>query len=176
METRERRATVKVGFTGHQRLQDPTGWDWVNRELDEVLSQYSQPLTGITSLAIGGDQLFATTILRHRGMLEIIIPFSGYELTFAAGNERQMYYRLLNSASKIEVLEKIGSDEDAYFEAGKQVVKLSDLLITVWNGKPAAGLGGTGDIVKYAKGLHKKIIHLNPLDRTVTEIGIDDCI
>jgi hypothetical protein len=100
--------------------------------------------------------------LRHGGTLEAIIPFDGYESGFAEGHDRQTYRRLLNSALKAEVLTRTGSDEEAYFEAGKRVVDVSDLLVAVWNGKPAGGLGGTADIVRYAKQREKRVIHLNP--------------
>jgi hypothetical protein len=41
--------------------------------------------------------------------------------------------------------------EAAYFAAGKLIVNRCDLLLAVWDGQPAGGLGGTGDIVGYAR-------------------------
>ncbi len=35
--------------------------------------------------------------------------------------------------------------------AGRAVADRSDLLLAVWDGAPAAGLGGTADIVRYAE-------------------------
>ena len=40
------------------------------------------------------------------------------------------------------------------------------MLIAIWNGDDSKGLGGTGDIVQYAKFKNKKIIHLNPINQT----------
>ncbi len=34
--------------------------------------------------------------------------------------------------------------------AGVWMVDRSDRLVAIWDGKPAAGLGGTGDVVAYA--------------------------
>ena len=160
---------MRIGITGHQRLKEPSSWKWVSSELDSLLAQLESPLIGITSLAIGADQLFANAILRHGGSLEAVIPFTGYENTFSAGHDRQEYTRLLNSASKVEILEKRGSDEEAYLEAGKRVIDLSDILVAVWDGKPAAGLGGTGDAVNYALQTQRKVIHLNPVTHKVIE-------
>jgi hypothetical protein len=161
---------MRVGITGHQRLQEPARWGWVKRELDGVISSLTLPLTGITSLAIGTDQLFANAVLQRGGSLEIIIPFAGYESTFSEEHDRQEYLRLLRLALKQEVLEKYGSDEEAYLASGKRMVDQSELLIAVWDGQPAVGLGGTGDVVSYAVQQRKRTIHLNPITQQVEEL------
>ena len=161
---------MRVGITGHQRLKEPARWNWVRRELDRFLSSLTPPLIGITSLAIGADQLFADAVLQRGGSLEIVIPFAGYESTFSEERDRQEYTRLLRRALKQEVLEKCGSDEEAYFASGKRMVDQSELLIAVWDGRPATGLGGTGDVVRYAAKQRKRTIHLNPITQEVSEL------
>ena len=158
---------MRVGITGHQRLREPTGWDWVRRELDRLLSSFTPPLVGVTSLAAGADQLFADAVLRHGGSLEAVIPFDGYESTFSEERDRHEYLRLLQRALSKEVLEKFGSDEEAYLTSGKRMVDRSELLVAVWDGRPAAGMGGTGDVVSYATQQGKRIIHLNPLTQEI---------
>ncbi len=158
---------MKVGITGHQRLADPSGWSWVKSHLDAILGQCPPPLTGISLLAIGADQLFADAVLRHGGILEAIIPFDDYESKFPEGSERGEYHRLLEMASTVEVLPRAGSDEESYLAAGKRLVEISDLLVAVWDGKPAAGLGGTADVVGYAQEMGKGTIHINPVTRLV---------
>jgi hypothetical protein len=161
---------MRIGITGHQKLKEPSNWRWVREEFYRLLSPLPS-LIGVTSLAIGADQLFANAVLQYQGSLEIVIPFAGYESTFSEGYDRQEYRRLLHLALKAEVLEKHGSDEDAYFAAGKRMVDLSELIVAVWNGEPAAGLGGTADVVNYAVQQRKRIVHLNPINQEVTEIG-----
>jgi hypothetical protein len=161
---------MRVGITGHQRLKEPALWGWVERELDRLLSALAPPLVGVTSLAVGADQLFAEAVLWNGGSLEVVVPFEGYELTFAEGRDRNSYGQLLQRALRKEVLEKHGSDEEAYFAAGKRVVELSELLIAVWNGLPATGLGGTSDVVSYAVRRRKKTIHINPITREIDEL------
>lgn len=161
--------TMNIGITGHQKLEDSSLWGWADTEIDELFSKNTQSLIGISSLAIGADQLFANSVLRNSGSLWVIIPFNGYELKFSEGTHREEYFRLLNRASQVEVLEWIESDELSYFNAGKRLVDLSDILFAVWNNKPAAGLGGTGDVVKYAIDSNKKVFHLNPITQTVNE-------
>lgn len=161
---------MRIGVTGHQRLTEPAQWGWVKLELDRFLSSLPPPLTGITSLAIGADQLFANAILEHGGSLVVVVPFAGYEFSFSEGHDRQEYARLLGRAVKREVLEKRGSDEEAYLASGKRMVEQSELLVAVWNGLPAPGLGGTGDVVGYAVQQRKRTIHFNPITREVKEL------
>jgi hypothetical protein len=162
---------VKVGITGHQRLKDNAAWEWVKPELDNILVHLPKPVIGISSLAVGADQLFAQSILQHGGSLNVVIPFEDYGSRFEQDQDRKRYLELLNMASQINVLPRSGSDEESYYKAGKHVSDISDLLIAIWDCKPAAGLGGTGDIVKYARNLGKRIIHVNPVDQTVTQIN-----
>lgn len=161
---------MRIGVTGHQKLNEPANWEWVKQEIDRFLSAVSPPFTCVTSLAVGADQLFANAVLQHGGTLEVILPFPEYESTFTKSHERQEYTRLLQQALKIEVLEKHGSDEDAYLASGKRMVDTSELIVAVWDGKPAAGRGGTGDIVIYAIQQRKRTIHLNPNTRKTTEL------
>lgn len=158
---------MKVGISGHQRLSEPGRWEWVRRELRECLASLPPPVAGITSLAVGADTLFAEIVLELGGSLAVVIPFNDYEDKFLDQQDKQSYRTLLSRAATVETLQRSGSDDEAYFASGKRVVDLSDLLILVWNGKPAAGLGGTGDIAVYARQSQKAIIHLNPETRTV---------
>lgn len=50
------------------------------------------------------------------------------------------------------------------------MVDRSELLIAVWDGLSATGLGGTGDVVSYAVRQRKKTIHLNPITQGVGEL------
>jgi hypothetical protein len=152
---------MKLGVTGHQRLVNQ---DWVQQEIVRMIHLLSAPITGVTCLAVGADQIFAQAVLDCGGALQIIVPCGEYEKTFDPDGLLK-YKRLLSQATTSEVLPLISCNEDAYFLAGKKVVDVSDLIIAVWNGEPAAGLGGTGDIVEYAQLQCKRYVHVNPVTR-----------
>jgi hypothetical protein len=156
---------MKIGITGHQRLNDSASWAWVEDSIDQELDAICPPLIAISSLAVGTDQLFAQIVRRRGGKVHAIIPFADYERTFS-NNDLQLYRELLEVAS-IEILTTSGSDEDAFFSAGKYIVRLAEYLIVVWDGKPAKGRGGTGDIAAYAKTLGIPLTHINPINRTI---------
>ena len=159
---------IKIGITGHQKLDDATAWNWVESVTCQKLDMIKRPITAISSLAIGVDQLFASLVMDRGGQLYAVIPFEGYERTFTPLHI-ETYHRILSKAITVEVLQTQGTDEDAYLAAGKRIVELADLMFAIWNGQPAKGKGGTADIVSYA--LEKKIplVHINPQDRTVTQ-------
>jgi len=154
-----------VGISGHQRLPQDDDWEWVRGELVTCL-RATPALVGVSSLAIGADTLFARVVLELGGLLSVVLPFHDYENRFNSPEERVEYRTLVRQASTIEVLHRSGADEEAYYAAGRRVADLSELLIVVWNGKPAGGLGGTADIVKYARQRGKRMVWLNPSDRT----------
>ena len=159
-----------VGVTGHQQLPSRRAWTWVRRQVDSFLDR-TPHLTGISSLAIGADQLFASAVLRKGGTLEVIVPFPDYEDRFSTPHQKLAYRRLLAKASRVTVLERAGTDQDCYLEAGKRIVQSCELLLAVWNGEPASGRGGTADIVTYALNLPKPILCINPIDRKVLDLN-----
>ncbi|HEX4964405.1 MAG TPA: hypothetical protein VF173_26545 [Thermoanaerobaculia bacterium] len=161
---------MRIAITGHQTLRGSRGWGWIEGELRRIVTGCSPPWIGLSSLAVGADQRFAEIVLQLGGAIEVIVPFPGYETRFAAEEERAAYRRLLAAAQAVKVLPRVSeNDEELYFIAGRRVVDESDLLIAVWDGRPAAGLGGTADVVAYAGRQGIKVVQVNPVDGLVTE-------
>lgn len=157
-----------IGITGHQQLQDGSAWKWVEEELSSILREVQQPFTGVSSLAIGADQLFAKMVLERGGNLHAVLPFSDYVNTFTTSAHRDHYLDLLALATNIEILPSLQNHQQSYLAAGHRVVDLSDWILAVWNGKEAAGLGGTGDIVAYARSVGRAGVHVDPVRRQIS--------
>jgi hypothetical protein len=69
---------------------------------------------------------------------------------------------LLKSASSIEVS---GAAEDrtaAYLHCGLCTVDRADLVMAVWDRNPARGVGGTAEVVEYARSKKKPLILIHP--------------
>lgn len=141
---------TRLGVTGHQAIPD-VALDFVAEGITGQVSAVSPAdlVVGVTSLAAGADQLFATIVIRCGGSLHVVVPASGYETTFN-GKDRSEFSRLLQLASEVERLPFDAPTEEAFFAAGKRVVDLCDVLLAVWDGEPSRGLGGTADVVRYA--------------------------
>jgi hypothetical protein len=158
---------MQIGITGHQRLEDAKAWVWVGRVMREELARVGSPLVGVTSLAVGADQLLARLVLEAGGTIHAVLPFADIERSFSP-KDVPAYRELVRQAS-VEVLDTHGTDEDAYLAAGQRVVELSDVVLAVWDGKPAKGTGGTADVVAYAIRRGVPLIHINPLSQTVRQ-------
>ncbi len=163
----EGRAGLKVGITGHRTLNDSAAWTWVRRELTALLRKTARPLVGVTSLAIGADQMFAEIVLELEGDIEAVIPFPDYERTFDNELDLANYRRLMAKSKHVEIQQNCVTEDEAYLKAGQRVAELSDLLIAVWDGQPARGLGGTADVVRYAAATGKRGVRLNPVSYRV---------
>ena len=140
-----------VGFTGHQTLTASTRTA-VAGAVSALLRRLDDgSLEGVCSLAAGADQIFARALLAAGGRLHVVVPCAGYVNTFTTGETRASYTELLASAASSEELPYPSPTEEAFMAAGRRIADRSDLLLAVWDGAPAAGLGGTADVVRYAK-------------------------
>jgi hypothetical protein len=165
---------IKIGITGHQRLSEPLAWAWVESAIRQELENRKPSTTqliGVSSLAIGADQLFARCVLETGGSLIAVIPFPDYIRTFETQENKECYESLKKCASEVIILPHDSDDQSAYLAAGKLVVETSDLLFAIWDGQPAKGKGGTGDAVEFALKNNKSVVHINPDSKTVLELS-----
>lgn len=158
---------MKVGVTGHQR-REGIDWLWVENELRRAFASLESPVDAYGSLAEGADQLFARVALEVGANMFAIIPKDDYEKHFA-GPAKSRYSELL-SQSIVENMALNCPDEEAFLNAGQRIVDEVDLLFAVWDGKPARGKGGTAEIVAYALRVGKRVRHLDPIRKRVSEL------
>ncbi len=145
---------MKIGVSGHQHIP-AAALRYVHSEIANLIQVFTSDLVGISSLASGADQLFASDVLAAGGELHVVVPSSKYEESFATVQDANTFFELLGRASIVETLDHPIPSQAAFLHAGRRVVDLSDLLVAVWDGKPPRGRGGTGDIVQYARDVGK---------------------
>lgn len=155
-----------VGITGHQDIGDTAAVSWVRRELEIQLRNCDVTL-GLSSLALGADQLFVDVLRALHVPFEAVIPSAEYEETFTSPSARSMYRSHLAAARRVHCLPFTRPSEEAFYAAGKWIVEHCDLLLAVWNGLPARGLGGTADVVRVAMDLSRAWVRIDPNQRTV---------
>ena len=108
-------------------------------------------LHGVSSLAEGADQLFAAHVVAAGGMLEVILPCAGFASSLVTDDGRARFEQLRRAAGTVTTLPYPEPSEQAFLAAGQTLVERCDHLFAVWDGRPARGLGGTADIVTYAR-------------------------
>lgn len=163
---------LRVGVTGHRHLlaehvecvREQTRavlkalhdqvHDLVKRTEIAAVYHNGPPLLRIVSpLAEGADRLVAGEGLALGYELQCPMPFfqPEYEQDFEMPGSLEEFRKLLGRASAILELDGDRADADtAYLTVGRMVMRHSDVLIALWDGDPAAGKGGTGDIVDEA--------------------------
>jgi hypothetical protein len=152
-----------VGFTGHRTIPDASAMaDRVSGVLGNLAAAHSS-LLAVSSLASGADTVFVREVARRGIPFMLVLPFppERFRQDFAPG-EWASVAGLLEQAAHVDVVRAAASDDEAYMEAGARVVDQADVVLAVWDGQPTAGLGGTGDVVTYARELGKPLVLLHP--------------
>jgi hypothetical protein len=155
---------VIVGITGHQKRRG-LDWNWVSATLGAELAALGNVSRALSSLAAGADQRFASAALELGIPVSAVLPMSGYE-RFLRGRDLARYQALLARCDQL-VLDGKGRPNEAFLAAGRYIVDHCDVLFAVWDGLPAGAMGGTGDVVEYARQSGRRIVHIDPLAQTV---------
>lgn len=146
---------MRIAVTGHRSFDDAAATHIsarVAEVLDEALDA-GRSVRVVTSLAEGADQLVAALAV-HRGIpLEVIVPAHGYAESLSGAEDRRQYADLLARADSVRVLDHPEPSPAAYLDAGLTMLAGASLLIAVWDGEPARGVGGSGEIVTRAQEL-----------------------
>ncbi len=160
---------VRVGVSGHRYITPScTGLHDAIRYVVEVIASAQPPIRmrstpvcvrAVSSLAEGADRVLARAVLLAGGQLEAILPLdvADYSADFSSPASQQEFADLLGKAVAREVVPPGASREDAYETAGKVVVDRSDVMVFMWDGRPARGHGGTAEIFEYALRRRKPI-------------------
>lgn len=175
----------RIGVTGHRSSR--LAADQVERIGDQVQSildlaenaataasrcydqQYADAdpiLYFVSALADGADTLAAKRALDSKWRLLAPLPFSveDYARDFS-GEDRKEFEAMLSAADSIAELDGVRdssmAEERAYLQAGLVTVDQSDMMIAVWDGEEARGVGGTAMIKEEALNAGKPVIWIN---------------
>ena len=153
-----------VGFTGHRRLRQPDKVGALLRELLVSLSaEIPGQLVGHSSIAIGGDTLFAEACLASDMPWIALLPFAeGDFKSDFSDTDWDKARQLLQRAARVESLVGTKDRNVGYLECGLATVEEADLMIAVWDEEPSRGTGGTADVVAHARNFGKPLILLHP--------------
>lgn len=153
---------VKIGVTGHRDLDDV---DQITSSVDEVLREIKntflgESLTIISPLAEGADRIVAWRAMEN-DEVHLIVPLPldvpEYMHDFTRISSKAEFVTQLEQADQIIDLPAEETREASYLAAGLYVLDHSDVLIAIWDGKPALGPAGTGQIVAEARRRSKPI-------------------
>jgi len=124
-------------------------------------------VTLLSSLAEGADRLVALEVLKVPGsILEVVLPLEreDYMQDFESVESKREFEELFSCARSVRRVAQKHSRNEAYEQAGRYIVDHCDVLIALWDGKPAAGQGGTAEIVEYARKKNRPLIWIHTED------------
>jgi len=147
---------IRIGVTGHRILAEP---DKIEAGVEEALRRIEQafpgePLIVISALAEGADRIVAQHVLARPGARLVVplpLPRSQYLTDFKSEESRAEFLRLAEQAYQVIEMPPMPTRDQAYETSGEYVLNNSDVLIAIWDGEGAQGLGGTGEIIALAR-------------------------
>eukprot|EP00455_Lapot_gusevi_P007493 TRINITY_DN13193_c0_g1_i1.p1 TRINITY_DN13193_c0_g1~~TRINITY_DN13193_c0_g1_i1.p1 ORF type:complete len:281 (+),score=91.29 TRINITY_DN13193_c0_g1_i1:66-908(+) len=165
----------RVGVTGHRFFERRGALEYLYRELRYILTQalkFKGRVVGLTGLAEGTDQLFAEVCFELGIPVRAIVAHADFYNDFQ-GPAADKYQRILNQCESVFVVPAAQWQELSYGGVRDVLLRFSDLIVAAWNGLPAKGPGGTGDVVECAKEDEKPVLHINPDRMTQTSFFLD---
>ncbi|MEU5402513.1 hypothetical protein ABZ348_24800 [Streptomyces sp. NPDC005963] len=146
----------RIGVTGHRNIP-AEAVAHIRAGILAVLQEHGGAMEALSSLAVGADQIFADLALDCGAELTVVVPSGDYADGFTGPRERGCYEALRHRAARQVSLDFPHATDEAYYAAGAYIADNCDHLLAVWDGRPARGLGGTADIVHYARGLGRPV-------------------
>jgi hypothetical protein len=160
---------LTIAITGHRSLHQK---DKVCEALRQILTYYQAQeaeIEVLSALAVGADTLFAQEARRLGLPLRVLLPFAQaeYEKDFIKSGNLTELHLLLNAATEVQTVSATPTNEAerdaAYLACGQRLVQEANVLVAVWDGLPARGVGGTGAVVAYAQEQGKEIQYIKAL-------------
>lgn len=141
---------MRIGVTGHMNLT-PDTVRMVSAALRAHLERVDGEVVGVSCIARGADSLFAEAVLAVGGTLEVVLPSRDYREATVRPDDAELFDRLVDQAAHVQVMDFDHAGREAYVAANLAMLESIDELVAVWDGKPAAGRGGTAEVVAEAR-------------------------
>lgn len=149
----------------------------------ETLMEKMKVQVGYSSLACGGDLIFAEVLLERGGEVNIVLPFKKEDFKKASVdimpgmNWGQRFDHIVENAATVTVLSELGDANDgAAYDfcnqalSGLAILKsrflgMDVIPLVVWDGKIGDGRGGTQSFVDYWKNRQKAHVEIVALSK-----------
>jgi hypothetical protein len=137
----------------------------------DVFDPASPDLRLVSALAEGADRIAAKAALEAGWTLEAVLPLAReeYEQDFDSLVSKEAFRSLLGQASNVFCLTMppaAAARPRAYEAAGHLTLDNCDILLTVWDGKPGRGRGGTPEIIADALERGVPVLHVHAAANT----------
>jgi hypothetical protein len=157
-----------LGVTGHRpnKLR-PGAIARIRTQTEHVLDELAAICGGlgiVSGMAEGADRIVVRLALSRGFELRCVLPFAAneYERDFTSQQSREEFHALLGRASRVDELAGNPAARSAAYEAaGRAMLDQCDILLAIWDGRPAAGRGGSAQMANEAVARRMPIIWIN---------------
>jgi hypothetical protein len=165
---------IKVAVSGHRQL---TNLPYLENDIlaaaDRIQTAFSNHQYHVWScLAEGADRILSRILVKRlEAKLTIVLPLPELEYIkdFKTDKSIQEFRDLKQMADNIIVPDQIFARPLAYQVANHTLLQDCDLLVTIWDGMPARGPGGTSEVVESIRQAEKPLLWIH----TVQEKNIN---
>lgn len=149
-------STCTIAISGHRRLNLTPSLEQGIVEAIEKIKQYAedQQYQVISCLAEGADRLLARSLMDAlSAQLIVVLPLAEEEYLrdFRTSRSVQEFNDLKNIAAQLISPARLIDRPLAYRSANHVLLEKADLVVAIWDGEPARGPGGTGEVVEMAR-------------------------
>jgi hypothetical protein len=160
---------VKIAVSGHRQLSDCTRLEAsILAAAGRIKAVYPKQRYQVFScLAEGADRLLTRILVETLSAdLTIVLPLPepDYLQDFETNESIEEYQSLMLLSEKVIEPGPGLTRPQAYQDANRFLVKVCDLLVAIWDGTPARGEGGTGEMVAMSRQVSRPVlwIHTGP--------------
>ena len=144
---------IKIAVSGHRQLTNlPSLENSVLAAADQIHTAFPGKTYHIWScLAEGADRILSRILVKSLGAkLTVVLPLPEQEYIkdFKTTESIQEYKQLKQIAEKVVASDQVLARPLAYQAANHTLMQGCDLLVTIWDGLPARGPGGTSEVVE----------------------------
>ncbi|WP_395751215.1 hypothetical protein [Prosthecobacter sp.] len=178
-----------VGFCGHRsRFSEAAVRPALTTALKD-LQQRSAETGGVLELYVSaaeGTDVVCIEAARELGMpVHLLLPLAQGEFekdfstpaTWARSKAQMDRAAAVPGPDSLRTVEEESTRPECYFNQGIVMLEAVDVLITVWDGQPPRGSGGTAQMIAQARATGIPVLHIQPADGVaVKDAGFDEAI
>lgn len=147
---------MNIAITGHRNIEHSLNTDLIIRQACEKINQLfpAEKIAIFSCLAEGADRLLSLHLLGFDNTtLTVVLPLteSDYINDFKTEKSKEEFYLLKKRATNIIEVHHSQQRPFAYQLANKYMLKNSQLVFSIWDGKPPKGVGGTAEMIYMAR-------------------------
>ena len=166
---------LAIGFTGHRTLSDEAMCRTaIRKALSDWKAMAPGVVYGVSSTAAGGDLLFAETCIDLGLPVRIFLPSPKEQFRNDFDDSTwERAERVLAKALSVDVMGVSEGAAQRYYECGIETIQQSQLLVALWDGNRARGMGGTADMVYFAADQGRPVVWINSATGAVQNLNED---